>query len=59
MREGFRESRRCSRDTYLESYISEYNPIYKDKTDELVPDAAERAHVEGTGVEDRALRLHA
>jgi len=24
MREGFRESRRCSRDTYPESYITEY-----------------------------------
>jgi hypothetical protein len=27
---GFRESRRCSRDTYPESYISEYILIYED-----------------------------
>jgi len=29
--EGFRESRRCSRDTYPESYITEYILIYEDK----------------------------
>ena len=30
--EGFRESRRCSRDTYPESYITEYTLVYADKT---------------------------
>ena len=30
--EGFRESRRCSRDTCQESYITEYILIYEDKT---------------------------
>jgi len=30
--EGFRESRRCSRDTYPESYITEYTLVYEDKT---------------------------
>ena len=29
--EGFRESRRCSRDTYPESYITKYVLIYEDK----------------------------
>ena len=28
--EGFRESRTCSRDTYPESYITEYILIYED-----------------------------
>ena len=28
-REGFRETRRCSRDTYPESYITEYTPYTK------------------------------
>ena len=30
-REGFRESKRCSRDTYPESYITEYILIYENK----------------------------
>ena len=29
--EGFRESRRCSRDTYLESYTTEYALVYEEK----------------------------
>ena len=29
--EGYHESRRCSRDTYPESYITEYTLVYKDK----------------------------
>ena len=29
--EGCRESRRCSRDTYPESYINEYTLAYEDK----------------------------
>jgi hypothetical protein len=33
--EGFCESRRCSRDTYPESYITEYTLVYKDKTSVL------------------------
>jgi hypothetical protein len=28
--EGFRENRRCSRDTYPESYITEYTLVYTD-----------------------------
>ena len=28
--EGYRESRRSSRDTYPESYISEYTLVYED-----------------------------
>ena len=28
---GFRESIRCSRDTYQESYITEYTSVYEDK----------------------------
>ena len=28
-REGFRESRRCSRDTYPESYVTEYILIHE------------------------------
>ena len=28
---GFRESRRCSRDTYPESYITKYTLVYEDK----------------------------
>jgi len=31
VREGFRESRGCSRDTYQESYITECILIYEDK----------------------------
>ena len=30
--EGYRESRRCSRDTYPESYITEYILIYEEKS---------------------------
>jgi len=30
LREGFRESRRCSRDTYPESYITKYILIYEE-----------------------------
>ena len=30
--EGYRESRRCSRDTYPESYITKYTLVYEDKT---------------------------
>ena len=30
-RKGFRESRRCSRDTYPESYITEYTSVYEEK----------------------------
>ena len=30
--EGFRESRRCSRDTYPEWYITEYTSVYGDKS---------------------------
>ena len=29
--EGFHESRRCSRDTYPDSYVTEYIPIYENK----------------------------
>ena len=29
--EEFRESRRCSRDTYPESYITEYTFVYEEK----------------------------
>ena len=29
--EGYHESRRCSRDTYPESYITEYTLVYEDK----------------------------
>ena len=29
-REGFRESRRCSRDTYPQSYIIEHALVYED-----------------------------
>ena len=36
--EGFRESRRCSRDTYPESYIAEYILIYEDKLSEVCAD---------------------
>ena len=36
-REGFRESRRCSKDTYPESYITECILIYEDKNFEVVP----------------------
>ena len=28
--EGYRESRRCSRDNYPESYINEYTSVYED-----------------------------
>ena len=41
MREGFRESRRCSRDTYPESYITKYILTYEDK-DLKVLDAEQR-----------------
>ena len=37
--EGFRESRRCSRDTYPESFITEYTLVYEDKP--RTQDAAE------------------
>ena len=30
--EGCRESRRCTRDTFPESYITEYNLIYENNT---------------------------
>jgi len=30
--EGFRESRRCSRDTYPESYITEYTSVYEENS---------------------------
>ena len=39
MREGFRESRRCSRDTYPESYITEYILIYEDESHGDIPTA--------------------
>ena len=29
--EGCREGRRCSRDTYPESYITEYTSVYEDQ----------------------------
>ena len=31
LRVGFRESRRCSRDTYPESYITEHTVVYEQK----------------------------
>ena len=40
--EGFRESRRCSRDTYPESYITEYTSVYEDKHGVGAPEAIER-----------------
>ena len=29
-REGYHESRKCSRDTYPESYITDYTPVYEE-----------------------------
>ena len=34
--EGFRERRRCSKDTHPESYIAEYTRVYEDKRQQLV-----------------------
>jgi len=35
--EGYHESRRCSRDTYPESYITEYTLVYEDESFKLFP----------------------
>jgi len=48
---GFRESRRCSRDTYPESYINEYILIYEEKGGWVVrPDSA--------GAHEEVLEVH-
>ena len=41
--EGFRESRRCSRDTYPESYITEFTLVYENSSQRrMLRDATER-----------------
>jgi len=42
--EGYRESRRCSRDTYLESYITKYTLVYEEYTCGAQLASAEKAH---------------
>ena len=44
---GYHESRRCSRDTYPESYISKYILIYEDYPRETRNRSVDTAQIEG------------
>ena len=50
IREGFRESRRCSRDTCPESYITEYILVYEEKKVHRHPLENARTPIQKVGV---------